>query len=175
MVYGYAGQSGGAVQVRSKSGAGTTVSIYVPYHLTTAKADDTPDLSLGDAPRAQGGEVILLIDDEPLVRLIGSEQLEELGYQVLEASDGSSALRILQANRTIDLLITDVGLPGGMNGRQLADVARVQRPELKLLFVTGYAEHAVLNHSQLEPGMHIMTKLYQIETSASRVKDLVAS
>jgi CheY-like chemotaxis protein len=109
-----------------------------------------------------------------LVDALG-KQLEELGYQVLEASDGPSALRILQANRTIDLLITDVGLSGGMNGRQLADAARVQRPELKVLFVTGYAEHAVLNHSQLEPGMHIMTKPYQMETFAGRVKDLVAS
>jgi signal transduction histidine kinase len=174
MVYGFAGQSGGTAHVGSTFGAGTEVSIYLPFHRKAETDDTLADALSGNAPRAQGGEVILLVDDEPLVRLIGSEQLEELGYQVLEAAHGASALRILQADHSIDLLITDVGLPGGMNGRQLADAARVQRPTLKVLFVTGYAEQAVLNHGQLKPGMHILAKPYQMETFASRVKELVS-
>ncbi len=174
MVYGFAGQSGGAVHVQSKLGTGTTVSIYLPRHLAEENANDIDDGESGHAPRAQGSETILLVDDEPLVRMIGGEQLEELGYSVLEAADGQAALELLQQNPGIDLLVTDVGLPGGMNGRQLADAARASRPDLKVLFVTGYAEHAVLNHGELEPGMHILTKPYQMEAFAGRIKELIA-
>ncbi|MDB5614993.1 MAG: hybrid sensor histidine kinase/response regulator, partial [Devosia sp.] len=117
----------------------------------------------------------VLVDDEPLVRMIAGEQLEELGYVVLEASDGPTALRILNSDQEINLLITDVGLPMGMNGRQLADAARVGRPGLQVLFITGYAENAVLNHGHLDPGMHVMTKPFQMESFARRVKDLIAA
>jgi CheY-like chemotaxis protein len=127
-----------------------------------------------EAPRAHGSEIVLLVDDEPLVRLIASEQLEELGYKVLEAPDAASALKVLDETARIDLLVTDVGLPGGMNGRQLADAARAQRPGLKILFVTGYAENAVLNHGELEPGMHILTKPYQMEALAGRIRELIS-
>ncbi|MDB5473210.1 MAG: domain S-box protein, partial [Devosia sp.] len=174
MVYGFAGQSGGAVQVTSEVDIGTTVCIYLPRHAAQDSVADSPGAVPEYAPRAQGSEVILLVDDEALVRLIASEQLEELGYRVLEAADAQAAIEILNENRHIDLLVTDVGLPGGMNGRQLADAARKNRPELEILFVTGYAEHAVLNQGQLEPGMHILTKPYQMGTFAQRVKELIA-
>jgi signal transduction histidine kinase len=174
MVYGFAGQSGGAVRVRSELGRGTTVSIYLPRHETSLDTEDDIAASAAEAPRASGSEVVLLVDDEPLVRLIASEQLEELGYHVLEAADGPSALKVLADSPRVDLLVTDVGLPGGMNGRQLAEAARTGRPELKILFVTGYAEHAVLNHGELEQGMHILTKPYQMEALAGRIKELIA-
>ncbi|MFC7608220.1 response regulator [Teichococcus aestuarii] len=99
--------------------------------------------------------------------------LEDLGYAAVEAADGASGLSILRSDARIDLLVTDVGLPGGMNGRQLADAARVIRPELKVLFITGYAENAVIGNGQLEPGMHVMTKPFALEALANRIKDLI--
>ena len=105
--------------------------------------------------------------------MLVTETLEDLGYVAIEAGDGPSALKLLTADRRIDLLITDVGLPG-MNGRQLADAIRTQRPELKVLFITGYAENAVLNHGHLEPGMHVITKPFAMEALASRIREVIA-
>jgi CheY-like chemotaxis protein len=174
MVYGFAGQSGGSVQIYSEIDKGTMICIYIPRHMGESETADQEIVSQADAPRADGGETVLLVDDEPLIRMIATEQLEELGYLVLEAGDGPAAMKILNSDRIINLLITDVGLPGGMNGRQLADAARVSRPELQVLFITGYAENAVLNHGHLDQGMHVMTKPFEMETFARRVKDLVA-
>jgi CheY-like chemotaxis protein len=106
--------------------------------------------------------------------MIAVEQLEELGYHVLEAGDGPAALKILNGKTSIDLLVTDVGLPLGMNGRQLADAARVQRPNLKVLFVTGYAENAVLNHGHLGQGMQVLTKPFPMDVLAQRVKTMIS-
>ncbi len=103
-----------------------------------------------------------------------TDVLEELGYAAIEAADGISVLRVLQSDVRIDLLVTDVGLPGGMNGRQMADAARVSRHSLKALFVTGYAENAVVGDGHLEPGMHVMTKPFAMEAHASRIKELIA-
>jgi PAS domain S-box-containing protein len=172
MVYGFAGQSGGTVRIYSELGKGTMVCIYLPRHAGEAKAPETPD-GIGEAPRAAIGETIMLVDDEPLVRMIAGEALEELGYNLIEASEGATALKMLNSDKKIDLLVTDVGLPGGMNGRQLADAARVVRPGLKVLFITGYAENAVLNHGHLDHGMHVLTKPFQIEAFARRVKTLI--
>jgi CheY-like chemotaxis protein len=105
--------------------------------------------------------------------MVAVEILEELGYQVIEVGEGPSALKILNSDRSIDLLVSDVGLPNGMNGRQLADTARSQRPALQILFITGYAENAVLNHGHLDSGMHVMTKPFVGEQFARRVKDLI--
>ena len=174
MVYGFAGQSGGAARIYSEVGKGTMICLYLPRHAGEAAQDAELPPDIGDAPRAQGGETVLVVDDEPLVRMLAVEQLEELGYSVIEAGDGHAALRILNSPRAIALLITDVGLPGGMNGRQLADAARVQRPGLEVLFITGYAENAVLNHGHLEPGMHVMTKPFPADEFARRVRSLTA-
>lgn len=175
MVYGFAGQSGGAVRIYSEVGKGTMICIYLPRHAAEADRDADLPKQQADAPRSDAGETILVVDDEPLIRMIATEQLEELGYTVLEAGDGPSALKILNSSRMIDLLITDVGLPSGMNGRQLADAARVTRPELEVLFITGYAENAVLNHGHLDAGMHVMTKPFEMDTFARRVKELIGS
>jgi PAS domain S-box-containing protein len=174
MVYGFAGQSGGAARIYSEIGKGSMVCIYLPRHAGEADKDDEALHAVSDAPRAEGGETILLVDDEPLVRMLAVEQLEELGYAVIEAEDGPAAMRILNSARRISLLITDVGLPGGMNGRQVADAARVSRPGLEVLFITGYAENAVLNHGHLDQGMHVLTKPFQMDAFARRVKDLIA-
>jgi CheY-like chemotaxis protein len=107
--------------------------------------------------------------------MIAVEILEEFGYDLLEAEDGPAALRVLQARRDIALLVSDVGLPSGMNGRQLADAARVSRPDLKVLFITGYAENAVLNYGDLGPGMQVLTKPFASETLARRVKEMIGN
>ena len=103
-----------------------------------------------------------------------TDVLEELGYAAIEAADGIFGLRVLQSDVRIDLLVTDVGSPGGMNGRQMADAARVSRHSLKVLFITGYAENAVVGDGHLEPGMHVMTKPFAMEALASRIKELIA-
>ncbi|MGE7472063.1 PAS domain-containing protein [Bosea sp. NPDC003192] len=173
MVYGFAGQSGGAARIYSEPGKGTMICIYLPRHMGEVVEAGEAASDFADPAPAAGGETVLVVDDEPLVRMLCVEQLEELGYAVIEAGDGPSALKIIETKQPIDLLVTDVGLPRGMNGRQLADAARVRRPGLEVLFVTGYAENAVLNHGHLEPGMHIMTKPFEMEAFARRVRDLI--
>ena len=126
-----------------------------------------------DAPRAKPGETVLVVDDEELVRDLVIEVLEGLGYGSLQAADGASGMKILKSNTRIDLLVTDVGLPGGMNGRQLADAARLLRADLKVLFITGYAENAVINHGHLEPGMQIMTKPFQMDALGIRIRTML--
>jgi len=173
MIYGFARQSGGQVRIHSEAGHGTTVCLYLPRHLGDAEeAESAPDLA--GAPRAGQGETVLVVDDEPTVRMLVTEVLEDLGYTAIEAADGAAGLKVLQSDVRIDLLVTDVGLPGGMNGRQMADAARVARPELKVLFITGYAENAVLSHGHLGAGMHVMTKPFALEALASRMQDLIA-
>lgn len=173
MVHGFAGQSGGTARIYSELDKGTMICIYLPRYLGEAEGDD--DMAVAaTAPRAADHETILVVDDEPLVRMVAVEILEELGYHVLEAGDGPTAIKIMNGGHMIDLLITDVGLPGGMNGRQLADAVRVDRPDLKVLFVTGYAENAVLNHGHLEHGMHVMTKPFLSEAFGRKVRDLLA-
>jgi CheY-like chemotaxis protein len=116
---------------------------------------------------------VLVVDDEPTVRMLVTEVLEELGYATIEAEDGASGLQVLRSGTRLDLLITDVGLPGGLNGRQLADAARETRPGLKVLFITGYAENAALSRGHLEPGMHVMTKPFAMEALGSRIKAIL--
>ncbi len=127
MIYGFARQSGGQVRIHSEVGQGTTVCLYLPRHLGPAEAARCR--SLADAPRAQRGETVLVVDDEPTVRMLVTEVLEDLGYTAIEAADGAAGLKVLQSDVRIDLLVTDVGLPGGMNGRQVADAARMARPD----------------------------------------------
>ena len=118
---------------------------------------------------------MLVVDDEPTVRMLVAEVLHDLGCTVLEAQDAAAGLAILKSDTPIDLLVSDVGLPGGMNGRQMADAARVFRPGLQVLFITGYAENAVLGNGHLAPGMHVLTKPFAIEALANRLKALMAN
>lgn len=173
MIYGFARQSGGQVRIRSEVGQGTTVSIYLPRHMGDNEATPPSDEPAA-ACRTSGGETVLVLDDEPMVRMLVTEVLEELGYHAIEAGDGSEGLKALRSEARIDLLVTDVGLPGGMNGRQVADAARALRPGLKVLFITGYAENAVLSRGHLEPGMHVLTKPFALDVLAQRIKALIA-
>ncbi|MFJ7441611.1 PAS domain S-box protein [Methylorubrum thiocyanatum] len=174
MIYGFARQSGGQVRIYSEVGQGTTMCVYLPRHYGGAEGDVVlPDLAA--APRAGRGETVLIVDDEPSVRMLVTEVLEDLGYTAIEAPDASAGLKVLQSDVRIDLLVTDVGLPGGMNGRQMADAGRVGRPELKVLFITGYAENAAVGNGHLEPGMAVLTKPFVMEVLATRIKDLIAS
>jgi CheY-like chemotaxis protein len=146
--------------------------LYLPRHDRNAEEDEASVVS-AEAKPAGDGEVVLVIDDEPTIRMLISEVLEEHGYAVVEASDGPSAMRILRSDVRIDLLITDVGLPNGMNGRQIADAARQGRPELKVLFITGYAENAVVGNGHLDKGMQVIAKPFEIDALARKIREIV--
>ncbi len=170
MVYGFARQSNGHVRIYSEVGQGTTVCLHLPRYLGEEEEEGAQTLELALTPPAtKAGKTVLVVDDEPTVRMLVADALGELGYACLEAPDGATGLRMLQSNDAIDLLITDVGLPGGLNGRQVADGARALRPALKVLFITGYAENAVLNHGHIEPGMEVLTKPFAVADLAGRV------
>jgi len=172
MVYGFAKQSNGYVRIYSEVGQGTTVRIYLPRSMEQEKPDQEGE---GPFPLTAGpeGGTVLVVDDEPVVRMLVGEVLRDMGYGVVEASDGIQATKLLESGRRIDLLVTDVGLPGGMNGRQLADVARTKRPGLKVLFITGYAENAVVGNGMLEPGMQVMTKPFAMDSLASKIRSIL--
>ena len=174
MIYGFVRQSGGVARIYSEPGHGTSVSLYLP-RFAGEEAAGEPVPELRAAPRASHGETVLVVDDEPSVRMLVMEVLEELGYAAIEAADGPAGLRVLQSDMRIDLLVTDVGLPGGMNGRQMADAARATRPALNVLFITGYAENAIIGNGHLEPGMHVLTKPFALETLAARIKELITN
>jgi PAS domain S-box-containing protein len=172
MVYGFVRQSGGQVRIYSELGQGTTMCLYLPRY-RGAEEDAEPLAEFSTGPRAEQGETVLVVDDEPTVRMLVTEVLEDLGYTAIEAADGPSGLKLLQSPVRIDLLISDVGLPGGLNGRQLADAGRQVRPKLKVLFITGYADNAVIGNGHLEPGMHVLTKPFAMEALASRIKAVI--
>ena len=174
MIYGFAKQSGGLVRIHSDVGKGTTMSMYLPrYHGELAQ--DETEASTSVVPVKQSGETILIVDDEATVRMLLTDVLGDLGYTLIEAADSIAGLAVLQSDVHIDLLISDVGLPGGMNGRQMADAARQVRPELKVLFITGYAENAAIGSGHMDVGMQVLTKPFAIETLASRVQELMSS
>ena len=174
MIYGFARQSGGQVRIYTELGVGTTMCIYLPRHYGATDEDrDEPTAGLEDAQRADSQQTVLVVDDEPTIRMLVLEVLEELGYTALEAGEGAAAMRILQSNARIDLVITDVGLPGAMNGRQVADAALALRPELKILFITGYAENAVIGNGQLGPAMTLITKPFAMDALATKVRALL--
>ena len=172
MVHGFVQQSGGQVRIRSEPGAGTTVCIYLPRHDGRAEpACEVP--AARPMPTSGRGGTVLLIEDEPSVRMLVTTLLEDLGYKAIQAVDGLAGLRVLQSRIPIDLLISDVGLPGNMNGRQVADAARSLRPELKVLLITGFAESRILREEHLDPGMHVMSKPFAMDLLATRINELV--
>jgi PAS domain S-box-containing protein len=171
MIHGFVRQSGGQVRIYSEIGKGTTMCIYLPRHL--GDVDSAGEHGLTPVVEGGHGETVLVIDDETTVRMLVAEVLGEAGYNVIEAPDGPSGLEILRSDRRIDLLISDVGLPGGMNGRQVADAARVTRPDLKVLFITGYAENAAVGNGLLAPGMEVLTKPFVMGDLSLKVHDMI--
>jgi CheY-like chemotaxis protein len=164
------------VRICSEPGQGTTFRLYLPHFRGAAETESVDEAvaALTALPEA-AGETVLVVDDEPAVRMLIAETLEELGYAAVEAADGPSALRILQSKIRVDLLITDVGLPG-LNGRQLADAARVTRPGLRVLFVTGYAHNAAIGcGGALDPGMEILTKPFAMSALADKIRGIIGS
>jgi light-regulated signal transduction histidine kinase (bacteriophytochrome) len=175
MVYGFAKQSSGYIGIYSEPGRGTTVRIYLPRFLGAGEEEEAqlnePAVPVGD-PDQNKGSTVLVVDDEAVVRLLVREVLEDLGFSVIEAEDGPGGLSLLQSTQRVDLLVTDVGLPG-LNGRQLADAARVIRPGLKVLFITGYAANAAMGSGVLETGMAILTKPFSLEALAAKISGMV--
>ncbi|WP_378780785.1 PAS domain S-box protein [Methylorubrum suomiense] len=174
MIYGFAQQSGGQVRIYSEVGQGTTVTIYLPRHHGEVE-DEEASKTKAALPRSEQNETVLVVDDEPTVRMLITDILEDLGYTAIEAGDSAAGLKVLQSDVRIDLLVTDVGLPGGMNGRQMADAARIARPHLKVLFITGYAENALLGNGRLDPGMAVLTKPFAMNDMAARIRSIIES
>ena len=175
MVYGFMKQSEGGATIESTPNVGTTVSLIFPLRAERAEgeaADTKAPEAAGATLRGEGA--VLVVEDEIAVRCLIVEVLEELGYEIIEAADGPSGLAILQSERRIDLLVTDIGLPG-LNGRQISEAARLLRPQLKVLFMTGYADIAVMSDGFLAEGMEMITKPFEIDALIHRVRQLVAS
>ena len=171
MVYGFVRQSGGQVRIYSEPGEGTTMCLYLPRFVGDAE-EDSP-LMQPVADHRGEGEVVLVVEDEATIRAIVAEELEDAGYRVISVADGAAALRVLQSDASIDLLLTDVGLPGGLNGRQVADAGRVSRPDLKVLFITGYAENAAVGNGLLEFGMEVITKPFDVAALTAKVQEMI--
>ena len=170
MVYGYAKQARGHVQIDSAEGAGTVVSLYLPRYRGSAQVASTK----GNGAQSPAEETVLVIEDDTAVRLMVVEALHELGYTTIEASDDKAAIPVLESGQHIDLLVTDVGLPG-LNGRQIADFARLQRKNLRVLFITGYAEDAAMRDGFLEPGMEILAKPFSIDALTGRLRRMTST
>jgi len=167
-VYGFIKQSGGHVRIRTASGAGTTVGLYLPRGLGTARtASDTP---LPPPPRGRIEETVLVVEDDPDVRAYTEGIVCELGYRVLTAGDADAALKVLDAHPGVDLLFTDVGLPGGRNGRQLADEARRRHPRLNVLFTTGYARDAIVQGGWRDPRVEVVFKPFRYSELALTIR-----
>jgi CheY-like chemotaxis protein len=171
MIYGFARQSGGAVRIYSEVGQGTTIKLYLPRHRGDIRDDSHPDAPI-PVQAHERNEVVLVVEDEAIVRELIVDVLRDLGYRTLTAHDGPSGLEILLSDDRIDLLVTDIGLPG-LNGRQIADAARLRRPSLKVLFMTGYAENAAISSGFLLPGMALITKPFAMDTLAARIQDIL--
>ncbi len=170
MVYGFVKQSGGHVTIYSEPAQGTTVKLYFPRYLGGTPQQVVEVASV--IPTASSAEVVLVVEDNLEVRNYSVMVLSELGYRVLEASDAQSALDILRGNTHVDLLFTDVVLPG-KSGRLLADEARASRPDLRVLYTTGYSRNAIVHHGRLDPGVQLISKPFTFEELARRVRDVL--
>ncbi|MFJ4394465.1 PAS domain-containing protein [Pseudomonas sp. NPDC089395] len=172
MIYGFAKQSGGQVRIESEEGCGARVFLQLPTQSNEveagARAEPLPELAV-----ISSGETVLVVDDEPTVRMFVSEALGNCGYIVIEAADSLAGLQLLRSDTPIDLLVTDIGLPGGIDGRQMADAGRGTRPGLPVLFMTGYAQPNVLDNAQLEPNTAVLTKPFALEALTMSVNELL--
>ena len=171
MIYGFVQQSGGHVQISSKIGQGTKVELYLPRH--NGEPAEAGEPARAGALGVSERRTILVVDDEPIVRVLMTEALTDSGYEIFEAADGPSALQLLRSKPQTDLLVTDVGMPGGMNGRQLADVALTERPDLKILLVTGYAEAALTGDCQPGVGMQVMAKPFVMADLTAKIRTML--
>jgi PAS domain S-box-containing protein len=169
MVYGFARQSNGQCEIRSKPGLGTTIRLYLPRH--SAEIQAAPPVPASHSPAGKG-EVVLVVEDEPVVRKIVLEVLDQLGYQSIEAASGEAGLEVLGSGQAIDLLISDIGLPG-LNGRLLADAAKQLHPGIKVLLMTGYASGAATAAGFLAPGMELITKPFTVQALALRIREMI--
>ncbi|KPW71475.1 Sensory box sensor histidine kinase/response regulator [Pseudomonas syringae pv. coriandricola] len=174
MVYGFVRQSGGQIRVESAVGQGTSVVMHLPRHTSALAPLDAGPQNV-EEPAHRSGETVLVVDDEPSVRMLVTEVITGLGYTCLEAADAQSGLQILRSDARIDLLISDIGLPGGMNGREMADAACDYRPGLPTLFITGYAKTSVLDGCHLRPCTQVLTKPFGLDTLAGRVTGLIGA
>ncbi len=170
MIYGFSKQSRGHVSIESEIDQGTTVKLYLPRFRGEEMVSDDKDVE--QSPDALDGETVLIVEDDPAVRVLVCAVLSELGYAYVEAGDADTALPFLNSTQRIDLLISDVGLPG-MNGRQLAEVGRQYRPGLKVLFITGYAEHAAVRGGFLDSGMQMITKPFTFDLLTAKVREMI--
>jgi CheY-like chemotaxis protein len=170
-VYGFVKQSGGDVKIQSVRGSGTTVRIYLPRRVSAR--DEAPSFADGPSPEAARDETILVLEDDDDVRAHSVETLRELGYRVIEAHDGPSALRLLERQSKVDMLFTDVVLPGGLTGEQVAARALELRPELRVLFTTGYARDAIVHDGRLDSGVQLITKPFTRSDLAQKVRDVM--
>ena len=171
-VYGFIKQSGGHVKIYSEVDRGTTIKLYLPRLVTAAALDDRKEIDFVHDASAKG--TVLLVEDEEDVRQFTTQVLRELGYQVTAASNGMSALAALETMKQLDLLFTDIGLPDGMNGRQLADEVTRRRPGLRVLFTTGYARNAIIHDGRLDPGVEVIVKPFTQASLGRKLEKLLS-
>jgi CheY-like chemotaxis protein len=169
MVYGFVNQSGGDVRIESEVSKGTAVILRLPASGREHAAEHAPSAS----GHTDGlGKTVLVVEDDPQVRMLILEVLRDLSYSAIEASDPEQAIAALGKRQRIDLMVSDVGLPG-MNGRQLAEIARADRPQLKVLFMTGYAAEAAVRRDFLEPGMEMLTKPFSLDALTNTIREMI--
>ena len=173
MIYGFAKQSGGQLKIYSEVGHGTTIRLYLPRHTTQAASTAVVTTASAHPEHAGGKETILVVEDDPMVRNLVTKRLIELGYRVLEAAEGGGARRILESQETIDLLLTDVVLPGALTGRELADAAKKLRPKLKILYSSGYTQNSIDHQGKLDPGVQFLPKPFRRAELASKVREVL--
>jgi CheY-like chemotaxis protein len=173
MMYGFATQSGGQLHLYSEPGHGSTVCLYLPRR-QGAEGVAEPPAPLDPGSRFGHGRTVLIVDDEETVRKLVVDGLQDHGYASIVAEDAFTGFKILQSNPDVDILISDVGLPGGMNGLQLAAAAKAIRPTLKVLFITGYAESALVNKGPLDPGIRVLTKPFSLHNLSSTIRDILS-
>ncbi|HEX2528507.1 MAG TPA: response regulator [Geminicoccus sp.] len=172
MIYGFARQSEGYAKIQSEVGKGTSLMLYLPRYQGAGDDDEVDTTSMSEPSDADDSQVVLVVEDEEIIRELVVELLGDLGLRTIQCSDATQALEALRSPRRIDLLVTDIGLPG-MNGRQLADMARVDRPDLKVLFMTGYAENAMVAGGFLQPGMAMITKPFPMDALTAKLQEIL--
>jgi two-component system NtrC family sensor kinase len=174
-VYGFVKQSGGHIRIYSEIGVGTTIKMYFPR--LTGQPDLPQWVARGvtppPAPSLEGSESVLVVEDDPQVNKLAVEALQERGYRVVSAPDGAAALKLLDCVAAIDLMLTDVVLPGGMNGRQLGDEVRKVRPAIKVVYMTGYTRNAIIHHGRLDPDIDLLTKPFTADALARKIRRIL--